>query len=78
MGWETLANGDLIDRAELVGYEVLVTTDQSMKYQQNLAGRRLAIVVLLKTAWPYVRPRTEDIRVVLDEVRPGGLWDVPI
>lgn len=78
MGWETLANGDLIDRAELEGYEVLVTPDQSMRHQQNLAGRRLAIVVLLKTAWPYVRLRTDDIRGVLDEVQPGELRDVPI
>ena len=78
MGWGTLVNGDLIDTAEQQGYEVLVTTDQSMRYQQNLAGRRLAIVVLLKTAWPDVRLRTEDIRAVLDEMQPGELREVPI
>ena len=78
MGWETLVNGDLIDTAEQQGYEVLVTTDQSMRYQQNLAGRRLAIVVLLKTAWPYIRLRTEDIRAVLDELQPGDFREVPI
>ena len=78
MGWETLGNGDLIDRAEQEGYEVLITTDQSMRYQQNLADRRIAIVVLLKTAWPYVRLRTEDIRAVLDEMQPGELREVPI
>ena len=78
MGWETLGNGDLIDRAEQEGYEVLITTDQSMRYQQNLADRRIAIVVLLKTAWPYVRLRTEDIRAVLDEIQPGELREVPI
>ena len=78
MGWETLGNGDLIDRAEQEGYEVLITTDQSMRYQQNLADRRIAIVVLLKTAWPYVRLRTEDIRAVMDEMQPGELREVPI
>ena len=78
MGWDTLGNGDLIDRAEQDGYEVLITTDQSIRYQQNLVGRRLTIIVLLKNAWPYVRLRTEDIRTVLDEIQPGELREIPI
>ena len=77
-GWDSLANGDLIDRAEQEGYEVLITTDQSMRYQQNLLGRRLAIIVLLRTAWPYVRLRIEDIRAAVAEVQPGELQEVPI
>ena len=76
--WDSLANGDLIDRAEQEGYEVLITTDQSMRYQQNLLGRRLAIIVLLRTAWPYVRLRIEDIRAAVAEVQPGELQEVPI
>ena len=39
-GWDRLANGDLIDSAEQDGYEILITTDQSMRHQQNLAGRQ--------------------------------------
>ena len=77
-GWDSLVNGDLIDRAEQEGCEVLITTDQSMRYQQNLTDRRLAIVLLLSTAWPYVQPRMEEIRTVLDEIRPGELKEVPI
>ena len=46
-GWDRLANGDLIDSAEQDGYEILITTDRNMKHQQNLVGRRLAIIVLL-------------------------------
>ena len=42
--------------AEEEGYNVIVTTDQSIRYQQNLARRRLAIVVLLSTAWPRMAP----------------------
>ena len=49
-GRELLENGELIRKAEEEGYEVIVSTDQSTRYQQNLAGRRLAIVVLLATA----------------------------
>ena len=77
-GWSGLGNGDLIEEAEQKGYEVLITTDQNMRYQQNLTDRRLAIVVLLSTAWPYVQPRIDDIRLVLDEIRPGELREVPI
>ena len=71
-GWSELGNGDLIAGAEDEGYDVLVTTDQNMRYQQNLTGRRLAIVVLLSTAWPYVRLHTDEIRSALNEVRPGS------
>ncbi len=77
-GWSELGNGDLIARAEDEGYDVVVTTDQNMRYQQNLTGRRVAILVLLSTAWPYVRLRTEEIRVALSEVRPGEFREVPI
>ena len=77
-GWELLDNGELIRKAEEDGYEVIVTTDQSMRYQQNLAGRRLAIVVLLSTAWPRMRERTEEIRTAIEEVRPGELREVAV
>ena len=77
-GWELLENGELIRKAEEEGYEVIVTTDQSMRYQQNLTGRGLAIVVLLSTAWPRVQHRTEEIRAAIDEVQPGELREVAI
>ena len=77
-GWELLENGELIRKAEEEGYAVIVTTDQSMRHQQNLAGRGLAIIVLLSTAWPRVRDRTEEIRTAIEEVRPGELREVRI
>ena len=77
-GWEVLENGELILRAEAEGYEVIVTTDQSMLYQQNLTRRKLAIVVLMATAWPRVRLRTAAIRAAIEEVRPGEVREVSI
>ena len=77
-GSELLENGELIQRAEEDGYEVIVTTDQSMRYQQNLAGRRLAVVVLLATAWPRIQHRTAEIRAAIEKIRPGELTEVPI
>ncbi len=76
--WELLENGELIRRAEEEGYEVIVTTDQSIRHQQNLTGRKLAIVVLMATAWPRVQHRTEEIRAAIEEVRPGHVREVPI
>ena len=77
-GWELLENGELIRKAEEDGYEVIVTTDQNMRYQQNLTGSRLAIVVLMATAWPRVQHRTEEIRAAIQEVEPGQVREVPI
>jgi hypothetical protein len=45
-GWEELANGALIDAAEQAGFEVMVTTDKNIRYQQNLTARKIALVVL--------------------------------
>ena len=56
-GWDTLSNGVLLDRAEEAGFEVLITTDQGIRYQQNLSNRRVAVVVLMNTSRrPSVHP----------------------
>ncbi|MDE0132031.1 MAG: hypothetical protein OXQ32_07220 [bacterium] len=77
-GWSDLDNGDLIDNAEREGYDVLITTDQNLRHQQNFAARRLAVVVLLSTAWPKVQLRVEDIRSARDQIDPGNVREVPI
>jgi hypothetical protein len=55
LGWGSLQNGELLQQAESRGFEVLVTTDQNLKYQQNLANRKIAIVVLSATSWPRIQ-----------------------
>lgn len=45
-GWQELSNGDLLNQAEAAGFDVLVTTDKNLSYQQNQADRKIAIVVL--------------------------------
>ena len=60
-GWATLRNGDLLQAAEDAGFEVMITTDQNLQYQQNLSDRRVAIVVLNTTSWPRIRAATEVI-----------------
>jgi len=51
-GWSRLSNGMLLDAAEGAGFEVFVTTDKNLRYQQHLAARRIAVVVLSTTSWP--------------------------
>ena len=51
-GWDTLSNGDLLAEAERAGFDVLLTADKNMRYQQNLTGRRIALVVLSTPQWP--------------------------
>jgi len=55
-GWDRLRNGELLDTAEAAGFDVLVTTDKNMRYQQNLLGRKIAIIVVGKQQWPELRP----------------------
>jgi predicted nuclease of predicted toxin-antitoxin system len=56
MRWpEQLENGELLRMAEKAGFELLVTSDQNIRYQQNLAGRKLALIVLGSNIWPIVR-----------------------
>ena len=77
-GWSDKDNGELLDVAEREGYEVLVTTDQSLPYQQNLAERQIGIVVLLSTDWREVRLRTGEIGEAIAAVCSGEVIDVPI
>jgi hypothetical protein len=54
-GWERLENGALLDAAEAAAFEILVTADKNMRHQQNLAARKIAIVVLGNAQWPVLR-----------------------
>ena len=77
-GWSEVENGELLDNAEREGYELLVTTDRNLKHQQNLANRRLAIVVLLSTSWPRMQRRIEDIEKAVDAASPGDYVEVVV
>jgi len=59
-GWHVLQDGEL-DVAEIEGFDVLVTTDQNLRYQQALAGRNLFVIVLMTTNWRAIRPQAHLI-----------------
>lgn len=77
-GWSTLRNGELLLAAEAGGFEVLLTTDTNIKYQQNLTNRAIAIVVLGKARWPRIKPVIARVAVAVDGATPGSYSEVEI
>ena len=67
-----LENGELLKAAEEAGFDVMVTSDQNIRYQQNLAGRKLALVVLGSNIWPVVRGHETAIAAKVDAATPGS------
>jgi len=78
IGWHELENGDLIQRAEDAGYQVLLSTDKNIRYQQNLSGRRIALVVLGNSQWPDVRLHLDRIAASVNACTPGSYVEVEI
>jgi hypothetical protein len=78
-GWDTLSNGELLNAAEESGYEVLLTTDRRIRYQQNLQERRIALVVLTgSTKWSRVREQTVRIAAAVASATAGSYSEVDI
>lgn len=71
LGWARLRNGLLLQAAEQEGFNVIITADQKIKYQQNLSGRKIAMVVLGSNRWPYVREHLNEIASAVDASAEG-------
>ena len=73
MQWpDRLKNGELLKKAEDSGFNVMVTSDQNIRYQQNLTGRKLALVVLGSNIWPIVRTHGDTISATVDGAMAGS------
>ena len=77
-GWDTLRNGELLDAAEAAGFNVFVTTDRNIRFQQNLSGRKIAIVVLGKGRWRLIKQRLPHIADAVAAATPGSFVEVEI
>ena len=77
-GWDTLSNGDLLEAAERAGFHVIVTADKNLRYQQNLDGRRIALVVLSTPQWPIVKLHLEKIAAVVNTATAGSYIEVEL
>jgi predicted nuclease of predicted toxin-antitoxin system len=76
--WGRLTNGELLDSAEAAGFDVLVTADKNMRYQQNLTRRKIAIVVLGKQQWPELEAHVHLVVAAVNATTPGDYIEVDI
>ena len=75
-GWGDLVNGDLIAAAEAARFDVLVTADQSLRYQQNLAARRIGLLVFSTNSWPVIRENIPQIAAAIAREGQGTYLEV--
>ena len=78
LGWAEFSNGDLIRAAEIAGFEVMVSADKSIRYQQNLSGRKIALIVLSRSRWSLVEPVVSEVVAAVDAATPGSYREVVI
>ena len=74
--WSELENGDLLAAAEGEGFDIMITTDQNLRHQQNLDERRIGVVVLMTTSWPRIQDRVNDVVAAVEGLPPGGYTEV--
>ena len=78
-GWDRLSNGALLKAAEEAGFDLLFTTDNGIRYQQNLGDRKIAIVVLTGTTkLARVKLHLDRIAARVDAAKPGSYAEVEI
>jgi hypothetical protein len=75
MGWSNLGNGALLAAAE-DSFDLFITTDQQLRYQQNLAGRKLSVLVLTTTSWPRIKEHVSGIIDALARMSAGEYREI--
>jgi len=73
-----LKNGELLETAEKLGFDILVTTDSNLKYQQNLVSRRIAIVVLSTPSWPRIQRAIPAVVGAIEAASQGSYIEAQI
>jgi predicted nuclease of predicted toxin-antitoxin system len=78
IGWERLLNGDLLAAAKTAGYQVLITADKSMQYEQSMKGRRIGVVVLgsRRITLKHIAPLAGQVSATLDDLHEGTVINV--
>ena len=77
-GWSQLSNGELLQVAEADGFDLFITTDSNLKYQQNLSSRRIAIIVLSTPSWPRIQRSVETVVQSLNAVAASAYIELSI
>ena len=77
-GWEEKQNGDLLSTAEAAGFDCMITVDKKIRYQQNLSTRKIAVVLLSKQVWPFIKPYLFLVEDAIAHVKPNAFINVEI
>ena len=77
-GWSGLKNGALLTAAEEAGFDLFITADQEISYQQNLTGRKMALLVLSTNNWDFIKAAIGKIMAAIDGVMPGSYAEIEI
>jgi hypothetical protein len=72
MGWGEITNGDLISAADEAGFVIMNTCDRNIRYQQNLAGRRIALIEISGGGWPTIRNHLDQVLAAVQAAQPGN------
>ena len=76
LNWERISNGELLKVAEASGFDLLVTTDKNVRYQQNLSDRKIAIVVLGQSPWWLVSQHLDAIVAAVNAAKQGSFVEI--
>jgi hypothetical protein len=71
MGWARYSNGQLLDEAEKAGFDALITSDQNLPSQLNIARRTIAVIILSTNAWPVIRTQPQTVHRAVANASPG-------
>ena len=74
LGWATKNNGELLALAENAGFEILVTTDQNLRHQQNLRRWKIAVFILGRGNWPEIQPHAARIAAEINAIKKPGVY----
>ena len=74
LGWANKKNGELLALAEGAGFEILVTTDQNLRHQQDLRGRKISVFILGRGNWPEIKPHATTIATEINSIKQPGIY----
>ena len=74
LGWADKKNGELLSLAESAGFEILVTTDQNLRHQQNFGARKISVFILGRGNWPEIKPHASAIAAEINSIKQPGIY----
>ena len=78
LGWHDLENGELITKVEEAAFDLFISTDQNIRYQQAITGRRVALLIVLRQNWPALRPHATEVLSAVNKIQPGEYRELTV